>query len=790
TLAICKQCRTRLSIQREDDEVTLMAPKSQDETRGDKDCEEPESTSSSPGEPRLDVQADQLSQSMGQLFIEQETSLYLPEDTDNSSESSGAEDQRTVGAQRTKLNEFLSTCNVGSTVGVYKKKWQDTSLRTRRSRVSKAKESIVAALNVIAPGDAGPLWEALKESKSVEKALGIAEESQSDRKYLEALAETYNNASSWATRRQILSVMADLTSLEKIQAYIPSITEFKFAIARKHKIEYGRGVPLPLKKSPRMRVDTIQLDHFISFITSPHIIQDLPFGQRYLHLSTGKVLETPNVIRNMIPQRIVKQYMQYCYETNFKPFSPSTILRILSCCSATVRKSLQGLDYIAAEGAKGFDDLHRILDRLGEYGLRRDLVSHCQKSLKEAKHYLKAEYKAHVAESVTNADHCSTYALSDSKEDPFKSTCNHSHDKRCMQCETLKDVLEKVEYCFVDCEVSPEELDDLTYSCRQAVDSIKGWKAHQLRIPDYSQPPGFECQFSSGDFSEVPQAVDKQKPSFQETGEQHPDEKEEDRDLSAMFSCPHEGCVKMYQRHYALENHLLYGQCEFLPVRESLMDKAKVLYHDKLLREASNLPSVKAESSQCPVTTEVLPQGWALRSARKATRFSDSQRQYLDGKFNVGQATGVKLDPVDVARDMRYARNQEGEKLFTVSEFLTEQQIQSYFSRRASKLRHSHSEDPESDQDEDIMAAEEEIAHENVRAVVLEEVGIRHPIVFDTFNLCDMHKTGKLRHLSVSMLRSICEHFDIEVMNIKGRRKAPYLSLLGELLVACSCHNS
>ena len=40
------------------------------------------------------------------------------------------------------------------------------------------------------------------------------------------------------------------------------------------------------------------------------------------------------MIRNMRPQRIVKQYMQYCYETNFKPFSPSTMLRILSCCSA------------------------------------------------------------------------------------------------------------------------------------------------------------------------------------------------------------------------------------------------------------------------------------------------------------------------------------------------------------------------------------------------------------------------------------------------------------------------
>ena len=37
--------------------------------------------------------------------------------------------------------------------------------------------------------------------------------------------------------------------------------------------------------------------------------------------------------------------------------SKSIMLRILDACKATVRKSLQGLDYIAAEGAKAFDDL-------------------------------------------------------------------------------------------------------------------------------------------------------------------------------------------------------------------------------------------------------------------------------------------------------------------------------------------------------------------------------------------------------------------------------------------------
>ena len=131
----------------------------------------------------------------------------------------------------------------------------------------------------------------------------------------------------------------------------------------------------------------------------------------------------------------------------------------------------------------------------------------------------------------------------------------------------------------------------------------------------------------------------------------------------------------------------------------------------------------------------------------------------------------MKIDPANVTHDMRYARNQLGEKLFTVDEFLTAQQIQSY------------------EQDADIMAAEDEVAHASFRSVVLQEVALRHPIIFDTFNLCEMHGSGKLRQLSISVLRSICDYYDIDVANIKGRRKAPYLSLLGELLETCDCYH-
>ena len=139
-------------------------------------------------------------------------------------------------------------------------------------------------------------------------------------------------------------------------------------------------------------MEKTQLNHFLAFITSPHVIQDLTFGQRYLHLFSGKILETPNVIRTMIPNRLVKQYQAYCEETKFTPFSSATMLRVLSACAATVRKSLQGVVYIAADGAKGFEDLCVIVESLKEKGLDRETTIGWEVSLREGKQYLKAYY--------------------------------------------------------------------------------------------------------------------------------------------------------------------------------------------------------------------------------------------------------------------------------------------------------------------------------------------------------------------------------------------------------------
>ena len=67
--------------------------------------------------------------------------------------------------------------------------------------------------------------------------------------------------------------------------------------------------------------------------------------------------------------------------------------RILSECSASVRKSLQGLDYFAAEGARAFNDLSLVVEQAVEVGASKERVQGLQEALKTGKLYLKGDFK-------------------------------------------------------------------------------------------------------------------------------------------------------------------------------------------------------------------------------------------------------------------------------------------------------------------------------------------------------------------------------------------------------------
>ncbi|CAF4873534.1 unnamed protein product, partial [Rotaria sp. Silwood1] len=48
----------------------------------------------------------------------------------------------------------------------------------------------------------------------------------------------------------------------------------------------------------------------------------------------------------------------------FVPLGTSSLYSILSECAASTRKSLQGLEYFAADGSSSFDTLTKLTDEL------------------------------------------------------------------------------------------------------------------------------------------------------------------------------------------------------------------------------------------------------------------------------------------------------------------------------------------------------------------------------------------------------------------------------------------
>ena len=96
---------------------------------------------------------------------------------------------------------------------------------------------------------------------------------------------------------------------------------------------------------------------------------------------------------------------------------------------------------------------------------------------------------------------------------------------------------------------------------------------------------------------------------------------------TALYSCPQEGCVRVFQRPSALERHLSVEACELSPERHSMMDLAKLKYASQLQEGAGLPPSVQVPtvdgSSSC---YQPIKEGWTLKETKKAERFNANQK--------------------------------------------------------------------------------------------------------------------------------------------------------------------
>ena len=99
-----------------------------------------------------------------------------------------------------------------------------------------------------------------------------------------------------------LTIMADKVSFSILKSWIPGLTIHRFNVARHHILLHGWGSPVAMGKATRVCISAEKLDHFLTFITSSQIIQDLPFGEKAVKLSSGTKITAPNVIRTLVPE--------------------------------------------------------------------------------------------------------------------------------------------------------------------------------------------------------------------------------------------------------------------------------------------------------------------------------------------------------------------------------------------------------------------------------------------------------------------------------------------------------
>ena len=103
--------------------------------------------------------------------------------------------------------------------------------------------------------------------------------------------------------------------------------------------------------------------------------------------------------------------------------------------------------------------------------------------------------------------------------------------------------------------------------------------------------------------------------------------------------------------------------------KETLLDRAMLRYAYELEKGGSKVVELcdvacARKETDCQVPNLPIPIGWALkRSFTRKTRFNSAQKDYLQKKFEIGEKTGRKLDPVTVSQDSN------GNRLFASSEF-------------------------------------------------------------------------------------------------------------------------
>ncbi|XP_074619602.1 uncharacterized protein LOC141878528 [Acropora palmata] len=272
-----------------------------------------------------------------------------------------------IKANLSSLNTFISRVrgrDVSPVRGQLHIPVSDVAHSTSRYYKRKSRQVCEVVLDCIVPGQSQALFQLLTRDIITD----VSVPSIADQNILQKLLILYEESNSWFTKQEILSIFVEDFPKSQLKEMIPGLTKWRIDQARKHAALVGPGKPKELPEIRRTRLDPVRVDHFVDFIASPHYLQDVAFGTKFLKLSNGEKMEIPNVVRTVTASRLVNLYLSFCKEEEFVPLGKSTLFTVLKLCAASQKKSLAGLDNITTEGISSMQTLHNVVSQLGKAG--------------------------------------------------------------------------------------------------------------------------------------------------------------------------------------------------------------------------------------------------------------------------------------------------------------------------------------------------------------------------------------------------------------------------------------
>ena len=132
-------------------------------------------------------------------------------------------------------------------------------------------------LFVMRPGQENQIWSTLCKAPILLESPnpGSSPKRKSFNNYsmiIDALVKVHNEAESWQTKRQILSLFANDFSCAELQQMIPRLSKWRIDQTRQHVIHTGQGQPIPEQPIFRKKIDAAKVDHLLNFITRPESV--------------------------------------------------------------------------------------------------------------------------------------------------------------------------------------------------------------------------------------------------------------------------------------------------------------------------------------------------------------------------------------------------------------------------------------------------------------------------------------------------------------------------------------